>query len=596
MKQEYPDSEPVNPLSGLRGRAEKMLRKQPAELDKMAPEEIKHLFHELQVHQIELEVQNDEMCRLQQEILVSREKYFDLYDLAPVGYLTFNEKGLIVEANLTVTNLLGLERDYLISKPVTRFIVKEDQDLYYLHRKQLLETQAPQVCELRMLRKGGAPFWARIEAMVAQSSNDDAPLFWTTVSDITERKRAEEERLEMVQGLQQTQKLESLGLLAGGVAHDFNNLLMAILGHADLAMQEVPPMSPVRERIQEIIQASRRAAGLCLQMLAYVGKGQSELKRVELPALVEEMTHLLKTSISKKAILNLNFEQGLPPIQADANQIRQIVMNLIINASEAIGERGGVITVSMGARESDLEYLRKTCLKNDLPAGLYVYLEVSDTGCGMDEETQQRIFVPFFTTKFTGRGLGLAAALGMVRTHNGALRLQSAPGKGTTFTVLFPAALPVREEVRAETTGTSAAAWTGSGTVLLVDDEATVRDVVRTMIEHLGFSVLTAADGRQALDLYRERGGEITLVVLDMTMPRMDGVETFRELRRIDPEACVILSSGYAEEDVVSQLAGKGLSGFIHKPYTLENLRAAISLVISGVKSTGAGRGGGGNA
>jgi len=597
MKQKStPDGEPVNPLSGLRGRAEKMLRKQPAELDKMAPEEIKHLFHELQVHQIELEVQNDEMCRLQQEILVSREKYFDLYDLAPVGYLTISEKGLIVEANLTAVNLLGLERDYLISKPVTRFIVKEDQDLYYLHRKQLLETQAPQVCELRMLRKGGAPFWARIEAMVAQSSNDDAPLFWTTVSDITERKRAEEERLEMVQGLQQTQKLESLGLLAGGVAHDFNNLLMAILGHADLAMQEVPPMSPVRERIQEIIQASRRAAGLCLQMLAYVGKGQSELKRVELPALVEEMTHLLKTSISKKAILNLNFEQGLPPIQADANQIRQIVMNLIINASEAIGERGGVITVSIGARESDLEYLRKTCLKNDLPAGLYVYLEVSDTGCGMDEETQQRIFVPFFTTKFTGRGLGLAAALGMVRTHNGALRLQSAPGKGTTFTVLFPAALPVREEVRAETTGTSAAAWTGSGTVLLVDDEATVRDVVRTMIEHLGFSVLTAADGRQALDLYRERGGEITLVVLDMTMPHMDGVETFGELRRINPEARVILSSGYSEEDVVSQLAGKGLSGFIHKPYTLENLRAAISLVISGVKSTGAGRGGGANA
>jgi PAS domain S-box-containing protein len=588
MRQEH-----ANGASDLRRRAEEMLRKQPADLDKIAPEEIKHLLHELQVHQIELEMQNEEMGRLQQELLVSREKYFDLYDLAPVGYLTISEKGLIVEANLTVVNLLGLERDYLISKPVTRFIVKEDQDLYYLHRKQLLETQAPQICELRMMRKGGAPFWARIEAIVARGSNDDALLFRTTVSDITKRKRAEEERLEMERRLQQTQKLESLGLLAGGVAHDFNNLLMAILGHADLALQEVPPMSPVRERIQEIIQASRRAAGLCLQMLAYVGKGQSELKRVDLPALVEEMTHLLKTSINKKAILNLNFEQGLPPIQADANQIRQIVMNLIINASEAIGERGGVITVSIGARESDLEYLRKTCLKNDLPAGLYVYLEVSDTGCGMDEETLQRIFEPFFTTKFTGRGLGLAAALGLVQTHNGALCLQSAPGKGTTFTVLFPA-LPVREEVRADATGTSTAAWQGSGTVLLVDDEASVRHVVRMMIEYLGFSVLTAADGRQALDLYRERGGEITLVVLDMTMPRLDGVETFRELRRIDPKACVILSSGYAEEDVVSQLAGKGLSGFIQKPYTLDKLRASLSLVISDVKSRGKSHGGGG--
>ncbi len=594
MKQEGTNGESLNSSSDLRRRAEEMLRTQPAELDKIAPEEIKHLLHELQVHQIELELQNEELRRAQQELAVSREKYFDLYDLAPVGYLTISEKGLILEANLTAANLLGLERGHLIKQPVSRFIFREDQDIYYRHRKQLLETQAPQVSELRMVRTDGTPFWVRIEAILVRDS-DDALLFRTAVSDITDRKRAEEQRLEMEHRLQQTQKLESLGVLAGGVAHDFNNLLMAILGHADLALEELPLLSPTRKRIQEIMIASRQAAGLCLQMLAYTGKGQSVLKRVDLGAMVEEMAHLLKTSISKKAILNLNLKQGLPPIQADASQIRQIVMNLLINASEAIGDRSGVITISTGARESDQDYLRETCLGNDVPAGLYVYLEVSDTGCGMDEETRRRIFEPFFTTKFTGRGLGLAAVLGMVRTHKGALKLYSKPAKGTTFTVLFPA-ISADEEEGTETTVAGAAAWRGSGTVLLVDDEVTVRGVVRAMIEHLGFSVLTAADGLDALELYRERGGEIAVVLLDMTMPQMGGAETFRGLRRLDPGVRVILSSGYAEQDVVSRFASQGLNGFIQKPYTLDNLQTTLSRVLSGVKSEGRARVRGGRA
>ena len=251
-------------------------------------------------------------------------------------------QGLILEANLTAANLLGLERSQLIKQMVTHFIFKEDQDIYYRHRKQLLESQAPQVSELRMLRKNSSPFWARIEAILARGNEEDAPLCQTTVSDITDRKGAEEQRLEMERRLQQTQKLESLGVLAGGVAHDFNNLLLVILGQAELAMEELPPLSPARKRIEEIVKTSLRAADLCLQMLAYTGKGHSVLKHVDLRALVEEMAHLLKTCISKNAVLNLKLEQGLPPIQADASLIQQIVMNLILNASEAIGERSGV--------------------------------------------------------------------------------------------------------------------------------------------------------------------------------------------------------------------------------------------------------------
>ena len=263
--------------------------------------------------------------------------------------------------------------------------------------------------------------------------------FAVVFHDLTEQLRAEEEKRKLEEQVRQAQKMESLGVLAGGIAHDFNNILMAVLGHAELALAEISPMSPARRSISEIATAAHRAAELCRQMLAYAGKASVVLERVDLRSLVEEMAHLLKTAISKKAILNLNLEKGLPPIKADPSQIRQIVMNLIINASEAIGDRSGVITVAVGATRCDEEYLRKTELREDLVPGLYMHLEVTDTGHGMDAETRTRIFEPFFSTKFTGRGLGLAAVLGIVRSHKGALKVYSEPGKGTTFKVLFPA-------------------------------------------------------------------------------------------------------------------------------------------------------------
>jgi PAS domain S-box-containing protein len=579
---ENPKSEPLSLASDLRRRAEKKLRAEPAELERIGSQsqEVKELLHELQVHQIELELQNEELRRAQLELAASHEKYFDLYDLAPVGYLTINETGLIQEANLTAANLLGVERSRLLKQPAARFIIKDDQNIYYRHRKQVLETRKPQVADLRMIRKS-SPFWTRLESTLVLSAGDGL-LFRTVISDITALKLEEEKRLEE-RRLQQGQRLETLRVLAGGIAHDFNNLLMAILGHADLAMEELPPLSPAKERIQKIKEVSRRASDLCLQMFAYTGTGRIEMKTVDLTELVEEMIHLLKTTIGKQVVFNLNLEPGPALIEADASQIRQIVMNLIINASEAIGDQDGVITVSVGARERDYSYLQETSSENNLPTGLYAHLEVSDTGCGMGEETRGRVFEPFFTTKFTGRGLGLAAVLGIVRTHKGGLKVRSKLGEGTTFTVLFPA-LRTQVEKEAEATKEIDEAWQGSGTLLLVDDEEIVRDVVCEMLEQLGFSILTAADGREALDLYRDRSREIAAIVLDMTMPHMSGEETFRQLRRLNPDVPVILSSGYAEQDVVSQFAGKGLSGFIQKPYTLDNLRTALRGLMSGVQ------------
>jgi len=397
--------------------------------------------------------------------------------------------------------------------------------------------------------------------------------------DITEKKRAEEEKLDLVRQMQQAQKLESLGVLAGGIAHDFNNLLMVVLGNVELALDEIPPMSPVRLKLTEITTAARRAADLSQQMLAYAGKSSFALERVVLGELVEEMAHLLKAGISKKAILNLNLERGLPPIQADPSQIRQIAMNLIINASEAIGDGDGEITVSLGTTRCDEGYLRRTETHDNLAAGLYVYLEVTDTGYGMDSKTRARIFEPFFSTKFTGRGLGLAAVQGIVRAHKGALIVSSEPGKGTTFKVLFPALEDAAERVPTDGSSTPDD-WQGTGTILLVDDEQSLVALGARMLEHLGFTVLTAADGREALELYRERGKEIDLVLMDLTMPHMDGMEALAELRRLNPDVRVVVASGYSHEDVESRFAGKGIDGVLQKPYTLAKMREALAGVI----------------
>ncbi|MCP4654059.1 MAG: response regulator [bacterium] len=397
---------------------------------------------------------------------------------------------------------------------------------------------------------------------------------------VAERKQAEAERRELEARIRQMQKMESLGVLAGGIAHDFNNLLMGVLGNADLALLRLPPSSPVRNHLTGITQATHRAADLTRQMLAYSGKGKFLVESLDLSCLIEEIDHLIAASVSKKAELDYHLVQNLPAVEADATQIRQVIMNLIANAAEAIGEGSGIISISTGAMDCDRTYLMQSYLDEALPAGTYVYVEVTDTGSGMDEQTRAKIFDPFFTTKFTGRGLGLAAVLGIVRGHRGAINVGSEPQRGTTIRVLFPAcrrpaAAPSGPGLALELPG-----WRSHGTVLLVDDEETVLKVARDMLGALGFEVLTAEDGRQAVEVFARRADEIRLVLLDMAMPRMDGEEAFREIRRIRPEARVLLSSGYNEQTATNRFAGRGLAGFIQKPYRLAALREKIRNVL----------------
>ncbi len=397
--------------------------------------------------------------------------------------------------------------------------------------------------------------------------------FILLIRDITARRRLEAEQQHLEKQLLHSQKLESLGVLAGGIAHDFNNILMAIMGNAELALMRVSQDSPAIRNLRSIEQASARAADLAAQMLAYSGKGKFVIENLELNRILHEMLHMLEVSISKKARLSLDLAASLPLVEGDATQIRQVIMNLVINASEAIGENNGSITLKTSSMECDRSYLKNVWQNEELAEGRYVCLEITDTGCGMDKETLARIFDPFFTTKFTGRGLGMAAVQGIIRGHHGAIAVDSEPGQGTTIKVLIPAG--GHQAVTEQAPLPEQEGWEGSGYLLLVDDEETVRTTGAEMLRELGYSPITASEGWEALELYKAVPG-IRVVILDLTMPQMDGVQCLSELKKIDPDVQVVMSSGYSETELKQKFSGKDVAGFIQKPYSLSTLREVL--------------------
>jgi PAS domain S-box-containing protein len=432
--------------------------------------------------------------------------------------------------------------------------------------------------DYRVTHADGSTLWLYDHTTMLRDEQGSITHFLGYVLDVTGRRAVEENRITLEGKIQHAQKLESLGVLTGGIAHDFNNLLVGILGNADLARQDLTVESPALESVHYIEVAARRAAELVRQMLAYSGKARFVIENLDLSAIVEEMTHLLETAISKKAVLRYDFSGNIPPVEGDATQLRQIVMNLITNASDAIGDQSGMISIRTGAMSCDRAYLDDTYLHDDLPEGTYSYIEVTDSGCGMDEATTRKIFDPFFSTKFTGRGLGLAAVLGIVRSHRGALNVYSVPDQGTTFKALFPSVddadtgdLGASETLVEDLVGVS---------VLLVDDEETVRAVAERMLKRMGAEVTLAEDGREAVELFRAAPERFAVVVVDLTMPHLDGDECFRELRRIDKNVPVILSSGYSEQELVERFASKGFAAFIQKPYGYDALLKKLAGVL----------------
>jgi PAS domain S-box-containing protein len=398
------------------------------------------------------------------------------------------------------------------------------------------------------VRKDGTGFFG--EGVLASIGDE----YGSLVHDVTETRRSEQDVL-------QAQKLEGIGVLAGGIAHDFNNLLTGIMGGLSFAKNSLPAEHPAYRMLEIAERSSVRAAELVAQLLAYAGKGKFVVTRFDLSALILEMLPLIAASIPKSVKLDLALTPGLPWMEADASQIRQIVMNLIINGAEAIGAEGGTVRVSTGAADSGAE----------------IFMQVKDSGSGMSETTKAKMFDPFFSTKFTGRGLGLAAVSGIVRGHKGKVQVDSAPGQGTTFKVTFPAERAERPaEVLRPAEKPPPMAAQGIGAILVVDDESALREMAGVILENSGYTVLVAKDGREAVEIFRRDAAKIGAVLLDMTMPVMGGYEAFRLIREIQPRVPIVMSSGYSEGAAREELGSDAVAGFIQKPYTAARLVASI--------------------
>ncbi len=520
-----------------------------------------------------------------------------------------DDRGLVSFWNTAAERVFGYPRSYMLGQDVCRVLVpRRFRARFQQALRHFSQTgEGPAVGEtIEWSAVGRNREEFPIELSLSAVKIQDRWHALGLVRDITERKQAEEERRQLEERMQQNQRLESLGLLAGGIAHDFNNLLSTILGNAGLAKHKVAVSDAVLSNLDDIENAAARAADLTQQMLAYSGRGQFIIEACDLSRLVEEMAQLLGISISKRADLRCDLDHALPAIEADRAQLQQVVMNLIINASDALGEEDGTITARTGVIEVDRDFLAACELGEELEAGRYVLVEVSDTGCGMAEETRAKIFDPFFSTKFVGRGLGLAAVLGIVRGHSGALSVTSRLGVGSTFRVLFPPSpattgqAAVGREASSATDGVAVAAGAvaagdaapgnraagldshdESGTVLVVDDEPAVRGMVSSALEILGFQVFAAGDGQQAVDVFRQHAGEIDLVLMDMTMPKMDGREAFLKIRDLRADARVILSSGYSQQDALRDLHGERPMGFLQKPYDLTALASEVRSVLA---------------
>ena len=491
-------------------------------------------------------------------------RYRRLFEAAKDGILIVDAvTGEITDANPFAEHLLGYSLAELVGRrlwdagPLRE--IPQARDLV----ARALEEGAVPFLEMSLTTRDGSQM--QVEAVANAYDEGSRKVVQFSVRDVTERKRFERQLLH-------TQKLESLGLLAGGIAHDFNNLLTTIMGNASLAITEIED-NEAQALLGQVIRASERAANLTRQMLAYAGKGRLLTEPVDLHQMIGELAVLVRSSLPKIIGLNLDLEADLPFIEGDSSQIQQIIMNLVINGGEAIAEgRPGSVTVRTGVRELTARQLHEYLEGQHLAAGRYVVLEVVDTGAGMDDETKARIFDPFFTTKFTGRGLGLAAVLGIIRSHLGAIRVDTQLGRGTSFKVLFPAAA-ARPEPRP---AASARSLAGTGTVLVVDDEEPLRVLAKAGLERNGYHVILADNGAAAVRIFRAHHDEISLVVLDRTMPVMGGEEALEQLQAIDEEVPVILSSGYDQASTLEQVAGSHLAGFIQKPYTIETLLETV--------------------
>ena len=560
----------------LRKKAEERLLIPSSCQQSITSEDAQRFLHELQVHQIELEMQNEELRRTEIKLEASRAKYFDLFDLAPAGYLTLNEKGLILEANFTAAALLGTDQNHLVKQPVSRFIIREDQDIYYLHRKQLIQTGERQVCELRMVRQDKTRFWVRLEAVAVQCSESGALLCRCMFSDISKLKETEEKQrqLELQSRIHHKQKLESLGVLAGGIAHDFNNLLAVIFGYSDLAKMELSEDDPVYDAIQNIMAAALIAKELVEQILNFSHQPGEAVYPIDMKPILKESIKMLRASIPTSIEIITKMEISKAIINANPSQLQQIAVNLVTNAMHAIGKKG-VIKINLSSVAAETHKELELC---DIKSDEYVYLSISDTGHGISPDIINKIFDPYFTTKEKGRGTGLGLSIvhGIVKKLGGMITVTSEVGCGSTFHIYFPfveqkaaSADPVKKDLKR-----------GTERVLLVDDEPYLGQVGKNLLTNIGYQVTATSNPVEALELFVLHPDQYDLVLTDMTMPKLTGDYLAREILSIRPDIPVMIITGYNEGITPEVAQAIGVRRLLTKPLSLEALSVALRTVL----------------
>ncbi len=489
-------------------------------------------------------------------------------DINPSFIFVKDRQGYFTLVNEAIAEAYGTTVEGLVGKTDADFNPNADEVAGFRRDDlEVMETQQEKLIPIEVITdsRGNVRYLQTIKRPVVDADGVARHVLGVA-TDITALKLADDARRALESQMLQAQKLESLGLLAGGIAHDFNNLLVGVLTNADIALRKLGPGSAASASIEQVRVAAMRAAELCRQMLAYAGRGEVTVEAINLTDVVHELAQLMRASVSKNATVRTQLASPVPVIAADPTQLRQVVMNLITNASDALDGQEGTITVATGVRDLTAHELDADCTKQPPRPGPYVHVEVTDTGRGMSADTVTRMFDPFFSTKIAGRGLGLAAVLGIVRSHGGAIFVRSAPGQGTTCSVHFPVAVGAAVAQQVAQPGRR---------LLVIDDEPIVVVAVKEILELEGYAVATAHGGQDAIEMFRRDPASFSGVLLDMTMPRMAGIDVMRELRAIYADVRVILMSGY-ERSRAAQLADPP-TGFLQKPFRSEDLLDAIA-------------------
>lgn len=534
------------------------------------------LIQELQTFQIELELQNEELHRSQQELMASNIRYTGLYDLAPVGYLTSDSKGIILNANLTLADMLLLmDRSFLLGQPMSAYIVSKDQDIYYQHIRNLADPKTRQICELRMEKTDGTSFYVQLESTILSYQIDKPEQYRTVVIDISKRKQLENEHENLQKQIFQAHKMESMATMAGGVAHNFNNILNIIVGNVELLMQDIPDWNPSYSKLKVIKSAALRAAVIVKELLHFSSMSEQEQKPMDVSEVLNDTFKLLRSMIPTTIDIITNIPDTGPMILADRVQFGQILINLCTNAAQAMEKTGGIIEVKM-----ETQYLTEESLVHypDLETGDYVKITVNDNGPGIDAEIMDQIFNPYFTTREFGKGsgIGLAAVHGIVKHHSGTITVDGQPGKGACFTMFFPLN-GQKSEIKEERPNESIH---GTENILFIEDEVSIAEVAEKTLKHFGYRVEVLPDPIDALALFKLNPGYFDVVVTNLTMPNMTGIELAEALRKIRPDIPIIIStssSSLIDEDKTREL---GISEYIEKPVSISEIAKMIRQIL----------------